>query len=198
MNSYQDNIIYMDRSFPIVGIGASAGGQEALLEFFKNLPPDPEAAFIVVTHLSPNYESQLDDIIARVSPIPTLSIREGIRVEKNRLYVMPESVVLKISSGALHLTPRRDKINKAINTFLTSLAHDQGKRAIAIIMSGTGTDGTEGVNEIHRYGGKVFIQTPASASFSSMPSSAITGDHPDVIASPAMLAQHICTLLALT
>jgi chemotaxis response regulator CheB len=188
----------MDDNFHIVGIGASAGGQEALLEFFRNLPDEPNAAFVVVTHLSPAFESQLDKILSRVSPIPVSRMRNGLQINRNHVYVMPEGVTLTIENGHVILKPRKEVINHAIDRFFTSLAHDQKNCAIGIIMSGSGSDGTIGVNEIHKYEGKVFVQTPASAAFRSMPSTAITKDHPDVIASPAMLARHICDLLQLT
>jgi chemotaxis response regulator CheB len=184
----------IDDNYYIVGIGASAGGQQALLEFLKNLPDEPNAAFVIVTHLSPDYKSQLDNILASASPIPVLRIKNNMGVNKNRVYVMPEAVTVNISEGRLMLKPRDQEINHAIDDFFISLARDQKNCAIGIIMSGSGFDGTSGVNEIHKYGGKVFVQTPDSATFSSMPTSVITKDHPDVIASPAMLAQHICSV----
>lgn len=187
----------MDDSFKIIAIGASAGGQQALLEFFSNLGPEPNSAFIVVTHLSRDYPSRLDVILSGVSPIPTVRIRNGLRVENNHLYVTPEGVIVTIKNGSFVLTPRSNAVNRAVDQFFFSLADDQKDRAIAIIMSGSGTDGTAGTGEIHKRGGKVFIQSPNSASFESMPKNAIVHDHPDVIASPAMLAKNLGTLLAL-
>ncbi len=110
---------------------------------------------------------------------------------------MPEKVFLTMKNGKCILMARQQIINNAIDRFFISLAHDQKERATGIVMSGTGTDGTEGVKEIHRNGGKVFIQSPSSASFSSMPASAIIQDDPDMVASPSTLAQSLNKILAL-
>jgi len=172
--------------FYIVGIGASAGGLQAITDFLSSLKEDPQAAIIIVQHLKREVKSQLSDILSQRTHLPVERITHGTVVKKNRVYVMPENKKLNMVSGVLYLSPRpeEEKINKAINYFLLSLAEDARERVIGIIMSGTGTDGVEGCYAIENNGGVVLVQDPSTAHFDGMPLSSIRYDHPDYVLAP--------------
>jgi two-component system CheB/CheR fusion protein len=132
--------------FPVVGIGASAGGVEALQAFFGPMPLDPGMAFIVVTHLGYGYESALPQILTRSTHLPIAAIRNGDTIEPNRVYVLSSNSVLTLRRGKLRLLPAsttRREYNP-IDVFFASLAEDRGEYAFAVILSGTGHDGTLG------------------------------------------------------
>ncbi|HYE22393.1 MAG TPA: chemotaxis protein CheB [Verrucomicrobiae bacterium] len=194
-----DIVQYFMKPFHVIGLGASAGGVEALTEFFANLPAVPNAAFIVVTHLNPNYNSQLTSILSRVTSLPVCKVKNEQEILKNHVYVMPENVLLTVKEGKCLISPRRDtnKINKTIDVFLLSLAEDQKEFAVGIVLSGSGSDGSEGVKKIHGAGGRVFVQDPASASFAMMPSAAIRIDNPEAVENPGKLAKRLPDLLKL-
>jgi two-component system, chemotaxis family, protein-glutamate methylesterase/glutaminase len=180
----------MNDPFYVVGIGASAGGLKALEEFFSHIPRNINAAFIVVMHLNRDHQSQLDLILSKFARMPARRILTGDRVEKNRIYVMPENTFLEIEDGVLKLyvRPLSAIINKSIDIFFQSLASDFQEYAVGIVLSGSGSDGAIGVKRISEAGGSVFVQNPESASFKSMPNAAIEADHPDLILNPAALA----------
>jgi len=185
-----------NRSFYIVGIGASAGGQQALQEFFEHMPEAPNAAFIVVTHLRKDYRTKLHTILERFSRLPVILASHQEPILNNHVYVMPENVTLVIDNNRLLLEPRDEtNLNRAINRFFTSLAEDQGEKAIGVVLSGSGTDGAEGIETIHQFGGKTFIQTPASSAFGSMPRAAINADDPVAIEPPCELAKALVAYL---
>jgi two-component system CheB/CheR fusion protein len=176
----------------IVGIGASAGGLESLQKFFSALPEQKDAAFVVVMHLLRDHTSQLDSILSRVTPMPVLRIEPGLTVESGKIYVLPEGKYLEIRNNKLQLIDRDyNGINRAVDVFFSSLAEDAGRRAIGIIMSGTGTDGTNGIKQIERHGGFAMVEDPKSSKFTGMPVSAIKFDHPDVVETPEKLAKFI-------
>jgi len=182
----------MERSFYVVGIGASAGGLKALQEFFEHMPENPNAGFIVVTHILRDYRTQLDYLLSKSTCLPVSRIAGGETVRRNHVYVMPENVTATIREGKLLLEERKDHgANRSVDKFFVSLAEDQGTRAIAVILSGGGTDGLTGIQRIHEMGGRVYVQEPASSAFSMMPWTAINYDAPDVIKTPAGLAQEV-------
>ena len=161
--------------FPVVAIGASAGGLEAFERFFKHLPHDTGMAFILLPHLDPDRVSLLTEILQRSTKMALVQAEDGTRVEANNVYVIPPNRDMGIFHGELQLSlpgkPRGHRM--PIDFFLRSLADDQAERAIGVILSGTGTDGTLGLRAIAGAGGLALVQEPESAKFSGMPASAI-------------------------
>ncbi|TWT32857.1 chemotaxis protein CheB [Blastopirellula retiformator] len=165
--------------FPIVGLGASAGGLESLEYFFTNMPLDSGMAFIVVQHLSPDFKSVMDELLARQTQIPIHRVTHGIEVEPNSIYLIPPKKEMIIANGKLLLSDKEPNsgLNLPIDIFFRSLAQDCGPRSIGVILSGTGSDGSRGIRDIHEAGGLVVAQDGSSAKFDGMPKSAVeTGD----------------------
>jgi two-component system CheB/CheR fusion protein len=164
-----------DRNFPVVGIGASAGGLESLEQFFTNLPPNPGMAFVVVQHLSPDFRSMMDELLSRHSDMPVKLAEHDIEVQPNHVYLLPPGKEILIRNRRLQLNDkeRPHAFTLPIDLFLRSLAKDVGPDAVAIILSGSGSDGSRGVTEIKKAGGKVFVESPDSAKFDGMPLSAL-------------------------
>ena len=164
-------------SLPIVGIGASAGGVEALEQFFKSLPRNNGLAFVVVTHLPPDRESMLSEILGRATRMPVVDARGGEKVEAEHVYVLPPSAILTIRGGTLQLrrTGPTDRERAPIDVFFTSLAEDQAEHAIGIVLSGGGHDGTLGLKAIKENGGLTIAQgtNVTRPRFAEMPSSAV-------------------------
>ncbi|MDQ8187618.1 chemotaxis protein CheB [Pelagicoccus sp. SDUM812002] len=156
--------------FPIVGLGASAGGLEALQVFFSNVDPQFEAAYVLVQHLSPDFKSKMDELLARKVALPITVATDGMKVEAGRIYLMPPRSEMVISDGALQLikVDNNDHLSLPIDHFLKSLAREAGSRAIGVILSGTGTDGSRGLAEIHDAGGLAIVQTAETAKFTGM------------------------------
>ena len=184
-------------SFNIVGIGASAGGFEALTKFFKSLPEKTGAAFVIIQHLSPTYESQTHKILANFTKIPLLKVSGKTTIKPDHIYLIPENKKLKMDQEGLYLEERGSTRapNLLIDTFLESLAYYHKEKSIGIVLSGTGSDGARGVQAIKAAGGVVMVQSPQSASFDSMPNVSITSDHPDFIAPPEELAAELAEYL---
>ncbi len=161
--------------FPVVGIGASAGGLEAFERFFHHVAADCGVAFVLVQHLDPEHASILPEILQRATAMPVLEAQDQMKVEPNHVYVIPPNREMAIFHGNLQLsTPEQPRGQRMpIDAFLRSLAEDQGERAIGIILSGTGTDGTLGLRAILGAGGISLVQEPATAKFDGMPASAI-------------------------
>src|SRR2546422_674038 len=159
--------------FPVVGIGASAGGLEAFIELLGGLPPDSGIAFVLVQHLEPHHASQLTDILSRVTPMPVVQAEDGLRVEANRVYVIAPNTKLTIEQGVLHSTPSFEGVNPnlPIDHFFQSLAEDQGRRAIGVVLSGSASDGSQGIRAIKSREGVTFAQDEGSAKYASMPQS---------------------------
>ena len=163
--------------FPVVGIGASAGGVEALQAFFEPMPADPGMAFIVVTHLGEGYESSLPQILSRSTEMPIAAMQDGGAIEPNHVYVLGPGAVPTLRRGRLRLNPRsagRREFN-TIDVFLASLAEDRGEYSVAVILSGTGHDGTLGVKAIKEKGGLTVAQMTdhTAPRYPDMPASAI-------------------------
>jgi two-component system, chemotaxis family, CheB/CheR fusion protein len=161
--------------FRVVGIGASAGGLESLEQFFKNLPPKPGMAFVVVQHLSPDFRSVMDELLARHCDLPIQHAEDNVEVEPNRVYLLPPKKEMVIRNRRLLLTDkeRTHGLTLPIDHFFRSLAQDVGPNAVGIILSGSGSDGSRGIREIKRMGGCVFVENPDSARFDGMPLSAL-------------------------
>jgi two-component system, chemotaxis family, CheB/CheR fusion protein len=161
--------------FPIVGIGASAGGLEALQAFFDAMPPASGIAFVVVTHLDPIHISLLPELLQKHTKMQVFQVEDGIFVQPNTVHIIPPNKELKLSNGRLRLSELRQPrgANLPIDSFFRSLAQDQGAHAACIILSGTGTDGTLGLKAIKGELGLVIVQDEESAHYDGMPRSAI-------------------------
>jgi len=181
--------------FPIVGIGASAGGLGAFEAFFSGLPADqaPGMAFVLIQHLAPDHESLLSELVRRFTRMPVYEAAEGMVVARDSVYVIPPNCDLAIIGGSLHLlepsAPRGQRL--PIDFFLRSLALDQGERAICIILSGTGGDGAQGLRAVKGGGGLVLAQAPESTEFDGMPRSALATGLVDFELPPEQLAERL-------
>jgi two-component system CheB/CheR fusion protein len=178
------------KAVTVVGIGASAGGLEALTQLLPHLPKKTGMAFVYVQHLDPSHESMLTAILSRVTPIPVKEAKQGVLVLPDVLYVIPPNKNMLIVNGALRLAPRQrgEEHMVSIDNFFRSLAADQGERAIGIILSGNASDGTLGLKAIKEEGGITFAQKEDSAKYPSMPHSAITLGEVDHVLTPADIA----------
>lgn len=182
-------------SFPIVGIGASAGGLEAFTELLKHLPVDTGLGFVLVQHLDPQHESALTQLLSRATSMPVREVTNNLPVEANNVYVIPPNTTLSITAGALTLEPRKQSRTptRSIDSFFESLAQDQRERAIGVILSGTASDGTMGLEAIKAEGGITFAQDD-SAKYDSMPRSAVAAGCVDFVLSPADIANELARI----
>jgi two-component system CheB/CheR fusion protein len=171
-------------AFPVVGIGASAGGLEALEQFLKQLAPKSGMSFVVVQHLDPTYEGMLAELLQRATTLPVTQIIDGMHVEPDHVYVIPPNRDLSILQGVLHLlTPVAPRgLRLPIDFFFRSLAADMRERSVGVLLSGMGSDGTLGLRAIRESAGSTFVQKPESARYDSMPRSAIEAGLADVVA----------------
>ena len=183
-------------AFPIVGVGASAGGLEAFRQLLGALPIDTGMAYVLVQHLDARHESILAGLLAKGSRIPVAEVRETTAVEPNHVYVTPGQHDVALEGGALKLVPRTTTGGRhlPIDSFLRSLAEAQGSKAIGVILSGTGSDGTLGAKAIKAEGGIAFAQEPASAAYDGMPRSAIASGCVDFVLPPERIAQELSRL----
>ena len=180
-------------SFPIVGIGASAGGLDAFEQFFTHMPPDSGMAFVLVQHLDPTHESILTDLLKKYTRMPVSQVTDKIPVEPNQVYVIPPNRDMALLNGTLHLkAPTMPRgLRLPIDYFFRSLAADQKDKAICIVLSGTGTDGTLGLKTIKGEGGLTIVQSPESARYDGMPVSAINTGLVDVVLPPKKIAEQL-------
>lgn len=186
-----------DQGLIIVGIGASAGGQEAFEKFFAHLPGDSGLAFVVVQHLDPTHKSILVELLQRYTPLQVRQVQDGMRVEPNCVYVIPPNRTLAMLHGRLYLLEREASrgLHLPIDSFFRSLAQDQGDKAVGIILSGTGSDGTLGLTAIKGEGGLTMVQDPASAGYDGMPRSAIATGLVDYVLPPEQLPGQLLAYL---
>ena len=147
----------VSQQFPIVGIGASAGGLEAFKVLLEHLPVDTGLAFVIIQHLAADQESMLTDILSRFTEMHVFQVEDGLQVESNHVYVIPPGSTMTLANGFLKLNPKGKSL-RPIDAFLTSLANERKTQAIGIVLSGTGTDGTEGLKAIKAEGGITFAQ----------------------------------------
>jgi len=180
-----------------VGIGASAGGLEAIETFFKHSSAVSGLAYVVIQHLSPDYKSLMVELLSKHTEMPVHRAEEGTRVEADHVYLIPPKKNLTIFHGKLLLKDQdvQRGINLPIDIFLRSLAEDQGEKAIAVILSGTGSDGTQGIRAIKETGGMVMVQNEESAKFDGMPKSAINTGLPDFILPPQDMPQQLLSFI---
>ena len=185
-----------DKSFPIVGIGASAGGLEAVTELLQALPANPGMAFVVMQHLDPTHESALPTLLGRATTMPVAEAKHNLRIEPSRVYVIPPNKTMRIAQRRLKITPRatEKEVRAPIDQFLESLAQQEGKNAIGVILSGNGSDGTRGMLAIKAADGITFAQDEKSAKYSSMPASAVSAGCVDFVLAPAKIAKEMVTV----
>jgi len=183
------------RRFPIVGVGASAGGLEAFTQFVRALPRDTGMAFVLIQHLDPSHASQLPAILSRDSGLPLREAAKGMPVVPDCIYVMPAGMDVVLSKGILDVVPRTDTpgVHHPIDTFMRSLAEDQGSGAIGVVLSGTASDGTLGLEEIRAAGGITFAQD-STALHEGMPRNAIASGVVDFVLPPDEIAREIATM----
>src|SRR5690606_28199751 len=179
----QKNLLRSDLPFPVVGIGASAGGIEALKTFFKHMPAEPGMAFVVVLHLSPHHESMLDRILQSTTSMPVLAVTRSVPVQCNHVYVIPPGVSLSMNDGYLRLTraARPHGQHIAIDVFFRTLADVHQARAVGIVLTGGGADGSIGIARIKEQGGVTFAQQPEAAAQGTTPRSAIATGMVDIV-----------------
>ena len=183
MNSTNGNpklsppLILSTNLFPVVGVGASAGGLEAFKKLLQAIPEDSGIAYVLVQHLDPSHESLLPELLQKVTKVPVLEISNDIKVQPNHIYIIPSNKLLIANNGVLLLNPRPAKnengLNLPIDLFFSSLAEVHQAHAIGVVLSGNASDGTQGLKAIKEQGGITFKQDEKSASQSSMPRSAI-------------------------
>ncbi len=185
----------------IVGIGASAGGLNALEQFFDNMPVDSGMAFVVIQHLSPDFKSQMEELLARHTGMPIRLVKDGSKLVADNVYLIPSLSQVTIKGGRFSLSENiaSEHVHLLINRFFTSLAEDAGAKAVGVILSGTGRDGTQGILAIHNGGGLVIAQSPETSQFDGMPKSAIDTGVSDFILAPdkmpAILMKYIVSPL---
>jgi two-component system, chemotaxis family, CheB/CheR fusion protein len=178
---------------PVVAIGASAGGLEALTAILRALPTDIALAFILIQHLDPRRRSILPELLSKATKIPVLEAIDAMRIESNRIYVMPSNVDISITDGHFGLAPRvaDHKQHLPIDIFMRSLAEVRKSQSIGVILSGTASDGTAGIEAIRAEGGVTFAQDPETAKFDGMPRSAIESGCIDFVLSPEKIAEEL-------
>jgi two-component system CheB/CheR fusion protein len=179
--------------FLIAGVGASAGGVEAFTELLTNLPSDTGMAFVLIQHLDPKHESLLSALLGKKSTMPVVQVTKGMHLEPNRVYVIPPNATMTVSDHSLQLEKRIEAggTPMPVDLFMRSLAAQQGNRAIGIILSGLGSDGTLGMAEIQARGGVTFAQDEGSAKYDSMPRSAIDAGCADYVLPPRSIAHEL-------
>lgn len=181
----------------VVGIGASAGGLEALESFFDNMPSTTNLAFIVVQHLSPDFKSLMSEILARHTAMKICQTADGMPLERDTIYLAPARQNVQLNNGRIVLEdfPRRNSLNLPIDALFQSLARDQGERSVAVVLSGTGSDGTRGIRAVKEVGGMAMVQDETSARFDGMPRSAISTGLADFVLSPEKMPQQLLKFL---
>ncbi len=180
-------------SFPVVAIGASAGGLEAFTRLLQHLPADTGMAFVLIQHLSRQHASQLASLLLRATSMPVVEVEQGAAVQPNQVYVIPPNHLMTISRGLLELTPRPAISGTflPINDFFRSLAKDQKAGAVSVLLSGTDSDGALGLQAIREEGGIAMAQSEDSAQFPGMPHSAVQAGPVDVVLPPEELAREL-------
>src|SRR5438477_2634720 len=176
---------------PIVGIGGSAGGFEAAMEFLRQLPSKTGMAFVIVQHLDPHHASRLSNLLGKVTAMPVSEVTRTTTPKPNTVYVQPPNKCVIAKNGVLTLVRREERLNVAIDHFFESLAEECGSRAIGVVLSGTGSDGTAGLRAIKAAGGLTFAQNEESAKFDAMPRSAIRAGFVDLVLTPREIAREI-------
>ena len=183
---------------PVVGVGASAGGLEALQQLFKPLPADCGLSFVVIQHLSPNYKSAMDQLLSRATALPIIQIKNNLKVEPGRIYLSPPEKFVSMATGKFRLTPSKASGRRSflpIDHFFNVLSTEKQEKAVCIILSGSASDGTQGLKAVKAAGGLTFVQSPEDASYASMPESAIATQMVDFILPATEIAEKLIAVL---
>lgn len=182
---------------PIAAIGASAGGLEPIEQFFDSMPPDSGCAFVIIQHLSPDFRSLMDELLARHSTMKIFRITDGMKIQPNSIYLNPPRSVMTIEDNRLLVEKItvQETVYLPIDIFFQSLAQERKADAVALVMSGTGTDGTKGSLAIEKVGGQVLVQDPDTTRFDGMPRSALADGLCTLVASPPVLAECVQRIL---
>ncbi len=186
-----------------VGIGASAGGLDALERFFAHLPLDTACAYVVVQHMGTAHKSLLSQLLQKVTRLPVHPAQEGMVLAANAVYVMPEDGELTVANGCLHFRPAANRpgphvVHHEIDALLASLAADQGQQAVGVILSGMGCDGVQGMQAIRSQGGLCLVQQPDTAAYADMPHNAMAAGGVDKVAPPQDLPAALLQCLQIT
>ncbi|NBC29227.1 MAG: PAS domain-containing protein [Spirochaetes bacterium] len=179
------------KQFHIVGVGASAGGLEAIEAFFEGLPEHSNLAIVIVQHLSPDYKSLMGELLRKRTEMPIHEAEDGMTVEPGRVYLIPRKKTMTMFGGKLFLSEQQEGLNLPIDIFFESLAEDQGERSIAVVLSGTGSDGTRGIRAVKEAGGVVMVQDEETAKFNGMPNSAVATGIVDFVLPPGRIAAEL-------
>jgi two-component system, chemotaxis family, CheB/CheR fusion protein len=189
--------------YPVVGVGASAGGLEAFRQFLTHLPMDTGMAFVLIQHLDPAHASQMAEILSKSTRLPVTEVSDGVAISSDHVYIIPPNASMTIahsdgSAGAevLRLTPRSEVsgLHLPVDVFFRSLAGTCKDHAIGVVLSGTGSDGSAGLAEIKAAGGITFAQDADSAEYSSMPESAVAGGCVDFVLAPDQIARELARI----
>jgi two-component system, chemotaxis family, CheB/CheR fusion protein len=183
--------------FPVIGIGASAGGLEALEQFFENMPSNNGMAFVVIQHLDPNYAGILPELLQRTTSMKVTEVTDHMKIQPNRVYVIPRNKSMSVLNGYLHLfDPVQSRgLRLPIDVFFRSLADDKKEESIGIVLSGMGSDGSLGLKAIKEHGGVVVVQDPDTSKFDGMPNSAIESVNVDIMAPANELPERLIAFL---
>lgn len=180
--------------FPVIGVGASAGGLEAFTQLLSHLPEKPGLALVYIQHLDPDHSSHLPQILSRVSKLAVKEAADGLAVERDSVYTIPPGTTLTLRHGRFKLSPREKGLHLPVDIFFRSLAEEANGKAIGVILSGTGSDGTLGLAEIKAAGGITFAQEGESAKYSGMPKRAVEEGAADFILTPVEIARELVGL----
>jgi PAS domain S-box-containing protein len=196
-----DSLTLSANLFPVVGIGASAGGLEAFKRLIKAIPPQSGMAYVLVQHLHPGHESMLPNILQKVTQLPVLEITDDIKVLPDHIYIIPSNKMMIANDGILSLSPRpagKSERNLPIDLFFTSLAEVHQSHSIGVVLSGTASDGTKGLQAIKDQGGITFAQDIGSAAYDGMPESAIQAGVVDFVLPPEAIPEKLLELIKIT
>ncbi|OCQ98260.1 ATPase [Nostoc sp. MBR 210] len=195
-NSDKQQQTLQNELFPIVGVGASAGGLEAFTQLLSHLPSNTGMGFVFIQHLSPDQKSILAEILSRTTEMPVTQAQNGMVVEPNHVYVIPPNAMMTISEGKLNLVPRQKTRGQvmSVDLFFFSLAQERGSKAIGVVLSGGDADGSRGLEAIKEAGGITFAQSETSAQVSSMPNTAVASGQVDFVLTPQAIAQELANL----
>lgn len=180
-----------------VGLGCSAGGLEAVCEFFQQVVEKRGVAYVVIPHLTREHRSNFSNILQRFTDMPVHRVEEDLKLETDQVYVLAEDRMMMVENGYLKVRKRysTEIINKSIDIFFKSMAKDYGEHSIGVILSGMGNDGVEGIKKIEDYHGLVIVQDPDTTNFNILPQTAINKDDPDAILPPADIARFLLKYL---
>ena len=199
--SSQKPLVKSENLFPVIGIGASAGGLDAFKKLLNAIPDDSGMAFVLIQHLDPHHESMLPELLQRVTSIPVSAVKNDVHILPNHIYIIPTNKLLIANDGKLEVIPREEKKNESnlpIDVFFSSLAEVNQSHAIGVVLSGSATDGTQGLKAIKEHGGITFAQDESTAAFDGMPHSAVQAGVVDFILPPEKIPQKIIELTKIT